>query len=357
LPAIDTDSLLEDISPDAPAGSDLSYSADYLELMRFAEGTPEQQMGDTIIPAEEPNWRDVRDRCVELLGKTRDLRLIVIAAAAGMATEGIPGLAEGLRLLRGTVERHWGSVFPQLDPEDDNDPLERLNIIAGIAAPPETFGDTLKFRRKVREAPLSNSRQLGRYSLRDIAIAAGEGGGDSNGDSQATVSMAMIDGAFEDTPVEDLQAISAAAALAIEHVRATEQALDGLVGGGNAPNLEGLRKDLGDICSCLDRYLARRGYGAAAEQEAAEGGGAPTGGNGSAVRSVPGEIASPQDVLLAIDRICQYYDRHEPSSPVPILLKRAKRLVSKSFLDIIGDLSPDALDQIKALGGIVDVNE
>jgi type VI secretion system protein ImpA len=57
-------------------------------------------------------------------------------------------------------------------------------------------------------------------------------------------------------------------------------------------------------------------------------------------------------VIKALDKICQYYDRHEPSSPLPLLLKRAKRLASKNFLEIVQDLSPEALAQIQALGGV-----
>jgi type VI secretion system protein ImpA len=77
------------------------------------------------------------------------------------------------------------------------------------------------------------------------------------------------------------------------------------------------------------------------------------GGTGSNGRpSVPGEIRSPEDVVAAIDRICDYYARLEPSSPVPLLLRRAQRLVGKGFLDIVRDLSPEVVRQIEALGGI-----
>jgi type VI secretion system protein ImpA len=59
-------------------------------------------------------------------------------------------------------------------------------------------------------------------------------------------------------------------------------------------------------------------------------------------------------VIRALDKICDYYKRYEPSSPVPLFLNRAKRLASKSFLEILRDLTPDALNQALAIGGIVD---
>jgi type VI secretion system protein ImpA len=52
-----------------------------------------------------------------------------------------------------------------------------------------------------------------------------------------------------------------------------------------------------------------------------------------------------------IDRMCEFYAKNEPSSPVPLLLQRAKRLVSKSFLDVLRDLVPDGLNQAMLFHG------
>jgi type VI secretion system protein ImpA len=52
-----------------------------------------------------------------------------------------------------------------------------------------------------------------------------------------------------------------------------------------------------------------------------------------------------------LDRICAYYDRHEPASPLPMLLRRCKRLASASFLDIVRDLAPAGLPQVEILRG------
>ena len=41
----------------------------------------------------------------------------------------------------------------------------------------------------------------------------------------------------------------------------------------------------------------------------------------------------------------EFYERAEPSSPVPILLRRAARLVNKSFLDVLRDLIPEGVNQ------------
>jgi type VI secretion system protein ImpA len=53
-----------------------------------------------------------------------------------------------------------------------------------------------------------------------------------------------------------------------------------------------------------------------------------------------------------IDRICAYYERYEPSSPVPLLLQRARRLVDKNFMEILQDLAPEGMSQARQVGGI-----
>jgi type VI secretion system protein ImpA len=57
-------------------------------------------------------------------------------------------------------------------------------------------------------------------------------------------------------------------------------------------------------------------------------------------------------VIDALDRICAYYAEHEPSSPLPVLLQRARRLVGKSFIEIIEDVAPDGAGQFRHLGGL-----
>jgi type VI secretion system protein ImpA len=64
-----------------------------------------------------------------------------------------------------------------------------------------------------------------------------------------------------------------------------------------------------------------------------------------------GDITSTADVSAALDKIISYYRRNEPSSPVPLLLERAKRLVSQDFMEILSDIAPDALSQAQIVTG------
>ncbi len=69
------------------------------------------------------------------------------------------------------------------------------------------------------------------------------------------------------------------------------------------------------------------------------------------VHRAPGAIANRQDVLKTLDAICKYYAEYEPSSPVPVLLQRAKFLVTADFAAIVQNLLPDALSQLEVFKG------
>jgi type VI secretion system protein ImpA len=49
--------------------------------------------------------------------------------------------------------------------------------------------------------------------------------------------------------------------------------------------------------------------------------------------------------------LCDYYRSVEPSSPIPLLLRRAQRLVDKDFMQIISQLTPDAIASLRIIIG------
>jgi type VI secretion system protein ImpA len=56
-------------------------------------------------------------------------------------------------------------------------------------------------------------------------------------------------------------------------------------------------------------------------------------------------------VIRLIDKICDYYRDNEPSSPVPLLLKRARRVVTMDFLELLRELVPSGLQEAEMIGG------
>jgi len=255
-------------------------------------------------------------------------------------------MADGLELVEGLLTQYWDGFHPKLDPDDDNDPLERMNIIASLAATPGTVGDPLKFQSRLREAPLCESKQIGRFSLRDIMIAKGDLSPPAGMDSPPD--LALIEGAFSETEIETLQQFGQDAKRAKETAERLDAWITETVGPTNAPNLASLHELLALIHKTLQEHLARRGYGDAPDEaEGSSGGGSA--GPGDPIR---GSVQSNSDVIMLLGKICEFYQREEPSSPVPLLLRRAERLVGKDFIEVVRDLSPDALSQLKMVAGV-----
>jgi type VI secretion system protein ImpA len=67
-----------------------------------------------------------------------------------------------------------------------------------------------------------------------------------------------------------------------------------------------------------------------------------------------GSIKSREDAIRALDAVIAFFRKNEPSSPVPMFAERARRLVSKDFLEVLTDIAPDGLNQAKLIGGIRD---
>lgn len=349
--SFDLEALLAPVDQDHPCGLSMVYEAAYTEIEGLAKGTPEQQIGETIKPAEDPEWPAVLDRCTELLGQTKDLRLGTLLCVAKLVTEGWEGVAEGLALLRRTLEQYWDHVHPQLDPEDGNDPTERLNLLESLYTPLGAYRDQIEFIRKLYECPLTDSRQLGRFSRRDIGIAASDERFHTDVSAGEEVpEMATIDGAFEDTPPERLTAMEQAVATAMGEAEQINGILTSKVGPERAPDAKPMLGALAEIRTVLRDQMARRGIGVSTAEGAA-GAAESASSTGAAGAASPnsGEIRSREDVRLALERLCRYYANHEPSSPVPLLLGGAKRLVSASYVEVAEYLSPEALKHLSKL--------
>ena len=123
--AIDITSLLASVMPENPCGGDLRTDTAYFELESASRGKPTRFEGQNEIPAEDPNWAQVRTLAEELLARSKDLRVVLHLVRSLVRLESYAGLEAGLALLCNLTVDHWKGVHPRLDPEDKNDPTER----------------------------------------------------------------------------------------------------------------------------------------------------------------------------------------------------------------------------------------
>ena len=344
---LNVDELLQPISADKPCGEDLSYDPEFTELERLIPGKPEQEMGNVKAPAEEPDWQDIHGRCMALLQRTKDLRVMVYLVLAQARLRGIEGVRDGLILLERHLEAYWPELMPPLDVEDGNDPTLRVNAIASMSPPADAYDDPLKFPQRFLDVPLCDSRRLGAVTLRQIMISAGEL---PAREEEKAPGSAEIEAAFSDTPSERLSALYQGAAEALQAWDGIDKTLTTHVGAGRGADLRGTRKIIQNWATQIQKRLSPSAQAAADETaNASTGPGAVT---LSAGRAVERGINSRDDCIRAIDDICRYLETAEPSSPVPMILKRARKLINRSFLEVIADLSPDALAAIKSIGGV-----
>jgi len=340
------ESLLEPISEDQPCGEDISYLPEFMELDKMIAGQPETQFSEAV----KPDWKLVHLRCLELFKKSKHLQVCTVFCVSSLQTGGLTVAAGALELLEQLLRKYWDELYPRLDPDDDNDPLERMNIISALSTPIGTFGDNYQFLERLHDAPLTNSPVLGRLSYNALIPESGEEGGGEAPD------QAQIDAAFQDTPQENVVSVRDSIQLAKTSAQGMNDFLTEKIGSQDTPSFTLLINQLGQMEKLVSTYIHDA---EPMEADAEESGDAPaaTAATASGVPSAPGAINSRADVVAALDRICRYYAKHEPSSPLPLLLDRAKKLVHGDFLSIVTELAPDSVPGIRKVAGLKDDEE
>lgn len=326
-----------------PCGENLRWDKGYLELERLAEGKEENQFRQ----GEEPDWREVRDKAVELLARGRHLRVNTLLTLAAVRLEGYPGLRDGLKVTQAWIEQSWEHVWPALDAEDNNDPTERINALAALSTPMATFGDKIRLLDRVYECPICESRQLGNFSLRDMALASGaltetETPLPEGQEQKPRPTLAMIDGAFAETDKERLAEIAQAAEEAAACLDAISSVFNDKCGSGIGPDVTPLQTILKDAVTQIRRRLGEGDTGDTTGSE----GGSDTGGESGRRSSLSGDVNSASEASMALDKVIRYYESHEPSSPVPMIVRCAQQMVGKGFRDIVRALPPDAVNTL-----------
>ena len=327
MPDVDLESLLSPLSGDAPCGVDLEYDAAFLSLQESAAGKPEQQYGDTLIPAQEPDWRAVHEQALQLAARTRDLRIAAWLARSGAHVDGLAGAVRGLQLVHGLLERHWKHVHPQLDASDNNDPTARMNALGSLVHASAGLAD-------LRSASLTGKR--GAVTVRDIELAFG------HADPLPGEAVPTEDGVLQGVSAALDEAPSLATNMqgGFDAVQGLANVLEKRLDPSQSPELGPLKKLMQRVAEAA-RKASRESSDIAANGEPSA---------VSPVR-VAGAIASREDAIRALDRVCEWIERNEPSNPAPLLIRRSQRLMSKNFIDIIRDLVPDGLNQIEKLAG------
>lgn len=310
------DELLAPVSIDAPAGEDLSYDSERQAIEQAFE-LASQGGGDI-------DWRETVRLIEDQSRRTKDIWLAVYLARAGARLGRLETVEAGCAMLAGLFSRYWTEVHPTVEEYG----------LQGRKGPCESLTRIGEFLGPLRRTVLVEHSRLGSFSGEDFERFAEQG--------DAAEGYGLFRAVLNDTPVETLQAAVARLDAIRDAIREADVVLteQAAAVGDTGTNFTPTYEAIAQIRTALAPHA---GLEVAAEVIATDG----TAGDAAEARSgAPGRVDSREDVVRAIDAIADYYQRREPSSPVPVALRRVRGWVVMDFMTILRDIAPNSLTDV-----------
>jgi type VI secretion system protein ImpA len=341
---LDVDSLLRPVTVEQPAGSDLRYEGTY-DAIREARRAddPTLPQGVWVTDLKRANWREVTRLCADALTtKSKDLQIAAWMVEALVQEKGLPGLREGLHLVRSLCEAFWDDMHPAIGAEGDQDariaPLvwlnERVPQLLRLlpVALPDT-GDDRPFSWEDWE----NTNRLEILARRDRSAR-------EKAEAEGKPSRAKFLTAVTLTPVgfySDLVAGTRQCLTALADIAALVEEKCGAEG----PSFATLRNLLDDIHTwAADNFREKGGV----EEPLAEGDGESQGfasaDDAEAVAALPSVIRSRDEAYRMLSLASDYLMKAEPHSPTPYLVRRAVAWGSMSLDELLHELIANEQD-------------
>jgi type VI secretion system protein ImpA len=238
--------------------------------------------------------------------------------------------------VHGLLERYWEDLHPR---PDDGDAYARINALIDMGSPGGLLGD-------LRESLVINDRTIGELRGRDVEVALGSldprVGESPQGRGQIEE---MLRDATKAHP--ELREFPSAAVGRIEQL---QQLMRDRVGYAAAPEFKGLLTALSglrDLVPREDAGAARVDVGTGSDNVSS-----PSAPSRAARAGLTGGIDSRADALRAIDMVCEFLERTEPTNPAQLLLRRARKLVNKNFVELVRELAPESLNEVARVMGV-----
>jgi type VI secretion system protein ImpA len=319
------------------------------------------------------DWGEVLSLSAELAPVGRDLRLLVIVVRALANAEGFSGLERGLTLLTSTVTQYWDTVHPLLreSPSPREAATRRINslfqlentdngllcdleytiVLSPRGIGPITGGDLCAggLNRNVAQAEMPSG--LGDKEMAELM---------ARHDARASRVTAACRAQAIERP-EDLADLIQSITAAKAALAALEDALTARVGeNGVGVKFKELDKVLTRTLAPLQSAQANATPGTQATEgtvmaepvasaPAINGAHVPAAGGG-----IPGSVNSRRDVERCLDMIIDFYERTEPSSPIPHLARRMRKMVPMNFLQLMEEIAPSGMKEFKNVAGVDD---
>ncbi|WP_027168500.1 type VI secretion system protein TssA [Mesorhizobium sp. WSM3224] len=367
-----------------PSGEDLRNDPAFHELERLTEAQLKvvHDGGNKTSQATVPvDWPAVLEKAEELRLRGRDLRLVVLVTRGLANEEGLAGLAQGLTLIARTFEQYWDTMHPSLRTGAPREAaLRRINALLDLQNGQEGLLANL------RQVVFFSPRAIGPISGRDLeqaaldervmlqeaasGLGAAEKAALTSAHNQLLNRVRTGCAAQIDQAADAMTSLQADARAAIAALDAVDAALNARIE-GNGATVPELKKFLQRLLTTLERNSGAVANGAAkpAPQaaelamparngHAGEARGAETmasvASSVEAGAGLPDRINSRDEVVKCLDLVVAFYDRTEPSSPIPHLARRVRRMVHMDFVELMEDLAPSGLKEFRLLAGVPD---
>ena len=380
---MDTDSLLAPLAPDQPSGVDLRNDARFHALERLlAPAAREHRLkADGTINEAAPavDWPLILSDGQALAAEGRDLRLLVILVRALFETQGFEGLSRGLDLLVRSIGDYWDSLHPALRDRDDPQmaAMARTNALRQLENEENGLLGDLRFGiafapRGIGAVPFND---LAATVLSDFEMLARVASGLGQAEKAAivarhnersgrakTASRAMA----AENP-DDIAAMAAGIGACLARIETLCTTFGDRAGfGASGLTLPALTEVLANCRKALEMAIAEAAADAppaplaastdvGAVNGAAIAVSAPVAATAPAAR--PGAINSRSDVEAALDGIVAFYERTEPSSPIPHVTRRLRRMVAMDFLQLMEEVAPSGLKEFRNIAGLGEIKK
>lgn len=320
------------------------------------------------------DWPEILSQSVDLAAAGRDIRLLVIVARALANAEGFDGMRQGLDLLASTVDQHWDAVHPvlreaaspreaatrrinalfQLENADNGllCDLEFTTVLSPRGIGPVTVGDLCAGGLTRNQAQAELPSGLGDKEVAELL---------SRHETRASRVTAACRAEAIERP-EDLAALIGVIEATRSALAGLESALTARVGeNGVGVKFKELDKALARALAPLTAAQSQATPGAAASEviamaEPSTPAPALNGAHPSpaAAGGIPGAVNSRRDVERCLDMIIDFYERTEPSSPIPHLARRMRKMVPMNFLQLMEEIAPSGMKEFKNVAGVDD---
>lgn len=314
--------VIAPVSPESPCGPNvyeegidgelarLLVSATGGEQLHAVEGQRKEGGGPVGLAA----WRKIEEMVLETFRETKHLELAWYLILSQGHLRGIEGLTDGLYVMTQLLTEFPDTLHPA-EPDDDFD--YRKRVLDRLVEKPVTLA--------LDHVRISDGRQTGAFTLLDYRTAYAGTGPDPK----------LIEQSFVETVKEKplyYEELARNVAELRGELGRLEVAVKNAFVSYDIP-LAAFRTALSELEAAVSAF-----GGAPQEQGGAATPNSPSGSAPVAARLTDG-LATREDVVRLLGRIIQFYQKSEPTSPVPIMLERAQRVAIMDFKEIVKEFN------------------